>query len=316
MLAPSAAAQKPATAAGEDVPLPAAITSAETLAALRAIVSREPSLAVPCTDPLARRFLGWRHRLLTGAVPRPLLRWLVERISPGSYCFTIARTRHFDELLLESVRSGVEQVVLLGAGYDSRAARFAEALRGIAIYEVDHPGTQARKRSLLAPLSTPSAVTYLPVDFTRESFAEALDAAGFDRGKPTFFLWEGVSYYLPRAAVIAVLDHVAAAAPGSSIAFDYALAAFVAGDHSTYGGRAVARWLERIKEPFRFGLVPGETRGFLADRGLELVTDLGPPELERAYLATRTGPLLGRTLGHVRMAHARVPWPVRPEARA
>jgi O-methyltransferase involved in polyketide biosynthesis len=82
--------------------------------------------------------------------------------------------------------------------------------------------------------------------------------------------------------------------------------AFVNGDTSTYGGREVARWLKRIREPFVFGLDRGETEAFVASRGLALVSDVGPAELERLYLRTTAGPLLGRTLGHVRIAHARV----------
>jgi methyltransferase (TIGR00027 family) len=303
MLAPEAATALDASRG------PAAITSAETVAALRAAVAKERSLLVPCRDPFARHFLGLKHRLLTGLLPGPLLRRIIERISPGSYCFAITRTRHFDSVLLGELQAGIEQVVLLGAGYDSRAWRFAEAMKraSAVVYEVDHPGTQGRKRRILARRlrQAPPNVVYLPVDFNRQSIPDALLAAGFSPERPAVFLWEGVSYYLPRSVVAGVLEMVGASASGSSIAFDYALARFVAGDQSTYGGREVARWLARIKEPFLFGLDPHETPAFLAERGLRLVSDLGPEELERAYLGTRGGPALGKTLGHIRIVHAR-----------
>jgi methyltransferase (TIGR00027 family) len=65
-------------------------------------------------------------------------------------------TRHFDEVLLSEIRAGVEQVVLLGAGYDSRPFRFRDALGDIRVFEIDHPGTQARKRRMLEEIGEPS----------------------------------------------------------------------------------------------------------------------------------------------------------------
>ena len=121
-----------------------AIQSAETLAALRAMVANESDLAVRCDDPLAKLFLGLKYRMVTGIRPQPLLKRIVHVAAPGSYCFTIVRTRHFDEILLSEIRAGIEQVVLLGAGYDSRAFRYREELGDIGIFEIDHPGTQAR----------------------------------------------------------------------------------------------------------------------------------------------------------------------------
>ena len=97
-----------------------AIQSAETVAALRALAGSEAGLVTPCRDLFARHFLSLKNRLLLNFAPQGLLRSVIERMSPGSYCFTIARTRHFDEALLAGVRAGVKQVVILGAGYDSR----------------------------------------------------------------------------------------------------------------------------------------------------------------------------------------------------
>jgi methyltransferase (TIGR00027 family) len=165
-----------------------------------------------------------------------------------------------------------------------------------------------RKRQVLqeAEIQWPSNVRFVPVDFARENFPERLAAAGFDLQLQSLFLWEGVSYYLPEAAVDGVLEFVARCPPGSCIAFDYAILSFVTGDHSTYGGKSIARWLEEIGEPFLFGIDPKETESFLKARRLALVSDLGPKEFEQMYLRTRRGGTLGPALGHVRMALARV----------
>ncbi len=94
-------------------------------------------------------------------------------------------------------------------------------------------------------------------------------------------------------------------APGSSIIFDYALQQFVGGNTSTYGGEHVARWLRKIGEPFLFGLHPHETPEFLAWCGLQPIYDIGPEDAESRYLTRKDGSVLGRTLGHVRIVHAR-----------
>jgi methyltransferase (TIGR00027 family) len=285
----------------------AAIQSAETMAFLRAVVAREENLAVKSEDRFAKRFLGPKYRFLISVSFQAPLRRILELLVPGSYGFTVARTRHFDEVLLFEIRAGVEQVVLLGAGYDSRPFRFQDVLSNVKVFEVDHPGTQARKRRMLeeAGEESPANLTYIPVDFNRQSLQQALAKHGFSPNRKTLFLWEGVSYYLPQPVVEDVLDFVSRCATGSSILFDYATKKFVDGDTSSYGGRQVTRWLRMIREPFLFGLDPSETREFLDARKLRADSDLGPEDTARAYLKTKDGRCLGKTLGHVRMLHAR-----------
>jgi methyltransferase (TIGR00027 family) len=285
---------------------PTAIASAETMAFLRAVVAREESLMVRCEDPLAALFLGCKHRLLNTIGVQRVIKWLLHITAPGSYGFAITRTRHFDEVLLRESRAGIEQLVLLGAGYDSRPYRFRNALMKVKIFEIDHPGTQARKRRILQRSGEPAPtnLTYIPVDFNRQSLQAALAEHGFSLRTRTLFLWEGVSYYLPQRVVEEVLDFVGACAPGSSVVFDYALRRFINGDTSTYGGKQIARWLKKIGEPFLFGLDPSETTEFLRKRGLTILSDLGAEQLEQSYLKTKDGSLLQKTLGHVRMAYA------------
>jgi methyltransferase (TIGR00027 family) len=283
-----------------------AIQSAETVAALRALALYDTALATPCRDAYAEHFLQLKNKLLLKFSPKAALRAVIEKVSPGSYGFTIARTRHFDEALRNGLRAGVTQVVILGAGYDSRAFRFREALRGVHVFELDHPGTQARKLRMLLDAKTeiPTNVTFVGIDFAKQSFRNALPRHGFRPNAKTLFLWEGVSYYLPVEAVKDVLGFVAACAPGSSIVFDYALQSFVDGDTSTYGGAAVARWLKKIGEPFLFGLQPASAERFLAKCGLRAGSHVGPTDLERLYLAKQRDGETGRSLGHVRIIEA------------
>ncbi|MBE7173535.1 MAG: SAM-dependent methyltransferase [Williamsia sp.] len=283
------------------------IQSAHTVSVLRAIAVKEKDPAVRGSDYLARHFLTPKYSLFVGLLPHRFLKSFVHFRAPGSYCFMITRTRHFDRVLLEEIEAGAKQVVVLGAGYDTRAFRFAAQLQNTAVFEVDFPGTQLYKKERIretdSRLSSP--VTYIPVDFNEQSFDKALIRNGFSPRLKTLFLWEGVSYYLPQPVVEQVLQFVSSCAPGSSILFDYCIKSFVNGDHSTYGGRQLASWLKKIKEPFLFGIDPDETAGFLHNCHLELVSDHGPEDFERMYLKTSKGGLYGKTFGHIRMAHAR-----------
>ena len=283
-----------------------AIASAETVATIRAIAARETRLITACEDHYAHVFLQPQNRIAVSVLPHFLLKSLFDRVAPGSYCYTIARTRHFDEALLADTQNGLEQLVLLGAGYDSRAFRFSQELSGTTTFEIDHPGTQSRKLRMLrsAFRELPANLHFIQVDFTTGTLEGALLDNGFSFERRTLFLWEGVSYYLPEDSVRAVLGLVARCKPGSSIMFDYAIRSFVEGDFSTFGGKQVARWLERIGEPFLFGLDADEISQFLHTCNLRLISDLGPQDLQSTYLGTRSGGSLGSTLGHVRIAHA------------
>ena len=158
-------------------------------------------------DPYAERFvIGPGIIKLMG---HKLSIWLGQKLAPGFHEHLISRTRFIDELIEKSASSGTEQYVILGAGYDMRAHRLGlpSALR---IFEVDQPEVQARKRSKLPKdLANSENVTYVSVDFTHQSLAEQLLAAGFDQSKPTVFTLEGVSQYITKEAVTSTIEELA-----------------------------------------------------------------------------------------------------------
>jgi O-methyltransferase involved in polyketide biosynthesis len=130
--------------------------------------------------------------------------------------------------------------------------------------------------------------------------------AGYRHGLRTLVIWSGVTPYIPEDGVDAVLRWLArAAAPGSSIVFDYAYREAVEGAGFFYGAPQLRRRVAEGGEPLRFGIDRDRISKFLAGRGLELVSDLGPEQLERRYLVRR-GRLAGRPYGFVGIAHARV----------
>jgi methyltransferase (TIGR00027 family) len=192
------------------------------------------------------------------------------------------RTRAIDELTLDFVRAGGRQLVLLGAGFDCRALRLREALAGVRCLEVDHPATQAHKRSLLATEPVGDAVAYVAWDFERDAL-DGLPARLAEQGlrpeAPTLTLWEGVIPYLSEAAVQATLQAVRSfGAPGSPVVLHYIERLRIESD--TIWHRAA----RRVGEPLRFGWEPGALPQWLEPRGFELLEDRDDVALAAALL--------------------------------
>jgi methyltransferase (TIGR00027 family) len=142
----------------------------------------------------------------------------------------MVRTRYIDEHLEAALRAGATQVVILGAGFDSRAYRFVKLLNGAKVIEVDYGPTQEYKRRRVLEVlgHVPSNLTYAPIDFTRERLSDVLFSSGYRAAEKTFFIWEGVTMYLPEQGVRETLQFVAGqSAPGSSIVFDFMSKSFV-----------------------------------------------------------------------------------------
>ena len=232
-----------------------------------------------------------------------LARSFLERGLPGALGYFNARTQYFDEVLLQEARVGIEQLVILGAGFDSRSMRFSEALRTARVFEVDLPEVLAiRAERLLGHQQTTALATAVPIDFEHDDLAEALRGQGYRSDARTLFLWEGVTYYLPVEAVRAVLSLVASqSGPGSSILFDYVTQAFVDGDHSGYGTRRLAHAWRRLGDVNRFGV--DDVGPFVGPIGLDLRSDIDAGELERRYLSRLPGSPV-RAWGCMRIAHA------------
>src|SRR6185437_1053437 len=107
-----------------------------------------------------------------------------------------ARSRFAEDALRDAVARGVEQYVVLGAGFDTFAYR--NPFPSLRVFEVDHPATQARKRQRLAEarIDVPPFATFVPVDFATTSLADGLTNAGFRKDAAAFVSWLGVVPYL------------------------------------------------------------------------------------------------------------------------
>ncbi len=267
-------------------------TASRTAAAvclMRAYEDARPEGSALLRDPYAHWFLGPAERAAVAAV-----RWMpdvvpyAEWVSDGLVRFVVARHRYMDDALLRARSRGVEQFVILGAGYDMRAYRFADDLAGGTVFEVDHPATARKKARVLAARADelPAAdVVRVEVDFARESFRPALAAAGHRESEPTFFIWEGVSMYLSRADVEGTLATVGSMCPPKSeIVLDlwYPPAG---GDPLSAMRRWSAGLLAFVGEPITFGLRPDEAAEFFRSLGFRL-RELADADLLRARFYT------------------------------
>src|SRR5262249_3114788 len=155
------------------------------------------------------------------------------------------------------------------------------------VFEVDHPATSRSKREhIRAALgATAAPVTYVPVDFDRDTLGDSLVRAGYRAKARTIFLWEGVTPYVSAAGVDATLGPIRpSSAPGRRVIFDYVLRSAIDGRWELRGARNEVERMKRSDEPFVFGIDAADIASYLGSRGFAAVRDAGADELARRYL--------------------------------
>ena len=257
------------------------------MALFRALESAAPPNTRLFHDPYAAQFLRPSLRAVVGLsrsrLGRGLVLGTIDRLWPGARASGIARTRLIDDRLLATLRCGkVEQVVVLGAGFDCRAHRHSLS-PNLGYLEVDRPETQALKRERLGDQINPD-VRYVPCDFEADSLSICLEKAGFRPGKRSFFLWEGVTNYLSPEAVDDVLGYVSSTAPGSVLLFTYVDRLVLDEPERFVGSQRLRSTLRNSDESWTFGIRPSEIADFLEHRGLRLVEDKCSIDYRAQYL--------------------------------
>ena len=200
------------------------------------------------------------------------------RASPA-YANVVVRSWYTENALLAAIEGGTKQYVLIGAGFDSYACRKPAEAKDLKVYEIDHPATQRLKIERLEScgVSTDGMHNLVSADLGEESLDSALSRSNFDRNKPAFLSWLGVTMYLSREANMSTLESIARyCAPGSSLVFSYV-------DQSIFEGmpsgdaKDVIELKERVKsvgEPFVSGFHPSSLERELNDIGFELEEDI------------------------------------------
>lgn len=240
-----------------------------------------------CSDPLAERMLSPIYKFF--AINRLGRKFFWKRLTPfqkSLFGYIPLRTRLIDDYLDASLRDGLEQLVILGAGYDSRAYRFDELKNCKRVFEVDLEENLTRKMFRIEKVlgALPQRVTYVPIDFEKDALFDILSAQGYDEDLSTLFIWEGVTYYLEAGTVRRTLASVVdRSMPGSSIIFDYAPSEVVNGMSQQPLAKDMIEAGEQLGEPIRFGIRPDSIGDFLTQVGFTKVENHSVEECKRKY---------------------------------
>ncbi len=245
------------------------------VAAARAFGSREPDESVRNPDWLADSLIGPDELALIS--DHPLSKGLQQDYSEASHLpatimfawLMLLRTRFIDEALERAVKNGATQVVILGAGFDTRAYRFRDLLKHCRVIEADAGPTQdyKKRRVETALREVPPNLTYSRIDFASDNLSDCLHAAGLLDEEKTFYIWEGVCMYLPEDGVRKTLQIVASQpASGSSLVLDYTNSFGIEMARANQGPIAIpAAW----GEPWVFGVPGADGSEFFRELGLD-----------------------------------------------
>jgi methyltransferase (TIGR00027 family) len=260
--------------------------TAEAVTMARALEQLKPPDQRIIDDPWAHLFLSRASRAALRAWSGSLTGRTLRRLGATGTSWVPLRHRFIDDHLIAALDAGAAQVVLLGAGYDMRAYRFAERLAGRPVFEVDLPAISRSKAATIASHSDqlPSTrVVRVEVDFEEQSLEEVLPAAGFEPGAVTYVTWEGVPMYLTRTAVKASLDAVrGVVGAGSVIAHDMWTMVDDPGLMGT-ARRLAPSALSFIGEPVTFCIHPEEIGWFYEQRGFEVTNIVMADDLVQRY---------------------------------
>ena len=287
--------------------------TAAYVAAGRALGAREPDAAARNPDYLAERLLGDPARY---DLDLPIMHALAGTYDEAMQDFEIAgivcamnvRARFVDEALERAVAAGAQQILILGAGFDSHAYRYESLLRELRIYEVDQPATQAWKRERVAAVvgAPPPNLRYVAVDFAAEDLGSALRRHGYDFSQRSFVIMEGVTMYLEESALRQTLQLLATHPAGSSVVFDFVSSVMldmirrIDLDAVPPTARAFAeRFLHLTRdEPWQFGFPFREEQKYVEELGFSVseILPIGSDDAVRRYLTRADGTRVGREM--------------------
>ncbi|MBN1288851.1 MAG: class I SAM-dependent methyltransferase [Actinobacteria bacterium] len=267
-------------------------STAQATALYRAIESLRPEKERVCSDPMARRFLQGPVKLAAGSrfLSGKILEKFEKQGLSTAYGFPVARTPVIDDFLFESLNQGAEQLVIMGAGFDSRAYRFKELADNIKVFEIDDPPTQSVKTAKINKIlgSAPPHVSYIPLRLGEDNLSKSLLKSGYGPNIKTVFICEGVTMYMTPEAVdemfIFMKDE---SGPGSRVVFDYAFDAAVKGTGDSEEALKWLAFLKNLGEPPLFGIDEGGAGEFLSEKAFELIENLCGTELEERYFKAK-----------------------------
>ena len=249
----------------------------------RALASKDEREEIKGPDNIAEIFLAEEAKKLL--IDNTTRKWAIQQlVTSPLYGYFIARTAYIDSVFQKVCMEGIPQIVILGAGYDTRAYRFREIIKNTKVFELDIHSTQHKKIESLekAGISIPISLSFVPINFKTDKLYDVLSKAGYDKNKQSLFIWEGVIYYLSYEVVDSTLNFIKNnSSVDSFICFDY-----------------MTEELESINaaEPFRFWIVKDKIETLLAKKGFKIIEHISPDDMEKRYLTLKDGSLAEKTI--------------------
>jgi methyltransferase (TIGR00027 family) len=236
----------------------------------------------------------WFEFVLKNGWARQMVFWLEHLMLNGIIAHYLARKRWIEGQVRETLVEGTRQVIVLGAGLDTLAARLATEFPHVLFFELDHPATQAVKRQMPDPAAN---LHWIPVDLATESFATVIqNCPHFLKNQPCSVVAEGLTMYLKAERVDTLLRNSATlAGPGGRVIFTFMEQAGDGSIHFRGENPLVAWWLKSRREPFVWGISQAALPAWLARNGLFGEIIASDADLRREILVPRG-------LGNIRLA--------------
>jgi methyltransferase (TIGR00027 family) len=257
--------------------------TAVIVASLRALSNYEHDIKFNCNDHYAELFLPDEKRIpLQDSQVREMIR---KAIPKGMYEYVIARTKYVDGVFLDALKQNIKQIVILGAGFDSRPYRFQELIDKTKIFEVDTEATQQYKLSLLTnKADSIKKIHYVPVNFEETDLFARLKEHGYNKTDKTLFLWEGVTFYLSKDAVHRMLREIKVNSPEESkICFDFQTVKSM--DELIHTGIR--------EESIKFGIEEGKIEEFIISNKYRIMEHLSSKDIEMRFMTKEDGVSFG-----------------------
>lgn len=274
------------------------IQSASITAMMRAVLNTDEE-RMKNPDYLARYFVheNWKPFLHD---PNSSIDVLEKRI-PGGVYYVYIRTKYFDNSLMNWIKKyPTSQVVLLGAGFDSRALRFGDSARDINFFEVDLKAMLDYKKEVIASHSLQenlsNSIKYVPTNFQKDDLFLNLAKKGFDHQKPTYFLCEGLSFFLDKKIIDGLfIDIESNTNANTQVALDYAFQDYIEGNLSYYGAKETNNELKAINEPHVFGINYEDIESYFGEMGFEIEKNYTAGMLDSYYFGNKYGDISAKS---------------------
>ena len=277
------------------------------MALFRAIETARPKQGRLFYDPFAELFLDRGLKLVVKVSSIPQIGKIIPKIlqmkAPGALSSGVARTAYIDDLLQHTINNGVEQVVILGVGFDTRALRL-KFLEKIPVIEIDHPNTAGYKMEIIQNSmgKLPQNVKYYQIDFNQENLTDLAHKYDLNLDISTTFIWEGVTNYLSQEAVDKTFEFVKKFSKPSYVIFTYIDKQVLDHPDSFEGTEKYGDILEKNEERWTLGFDPSKLSDYLKNYDLKLIENLDAVSYREKYMSDRKNLLKGYEFYRVAMA--------------